>query len=173
MIAVCEVDKVRQRIALAAVRQACGENPFFKNAIAEIMAFAQIESSFNPMAYRFEPRLDEASYGILQILKSDARDRGFTGSDFTSLFLLPVGLRYGMAQIQWTQEYLSAHKEGFAAFWNGEKYPDAEWQLIAAAYNAGVGNVCHGFKNPKYVARWIAARDYWAAEIVRSDGTAA
>jgi soluble lytic murein transglycosylase-like protein len=37
------------------------------------------ESSGDPAAYRFEPKLNEASYGLMQLLLSTARGLGFTG----------------------------------------------------------------------------------------------
>lgn len=44
-----------------------------------IKAIIATESSFNPNAYRAEPRINDASYGLMQILETTARKIGFTG----------------------------------------------------------------------------------------------
>lgn len=44
-----------------------------------VYATIQTESSGNPNAYRFEPHLGEASYGLGQLLESTARGLGYKG----------------------------------------------------------------------------------------------
>ena len=56
-----------------------------------IYATIMTESEGNPNAYRFEPRLNQASYGLGQILESTARSLGFTGSP-QELFIPEVGI---------------------------------------------------------------------------------
>lgn len=43
-------------------------------------AIAWTESSMNPKAYRAEPRINDASYGLMQLLEKTARGLGFTGT---------------------------------------------------------------------------------------------
>lgn len=47
---------------------------------AWVKAIIATESSFNPQAYRAEPAINDASYGLMQILEGTARKIGFTGS---------------------------------------------------------------------------------------------
>ena len=44
-----------------------------------ISAVIMTESSGNPMAYRAEPQIGDASYGLMQLLMSTARGLGYTG----------------------------------------------------------------------------------------------
>jgi soluble lytic murein transglycosylase-like protein len=54
--------------------KACGQDP------ALVLAFCQVESSFNPQAYRAEPKIHDASYGLMQILYQTAISLGFAGT---------------------------------------------------------------------------------------------
>src|SRR5512135_2365351 len=73
---------------------------------SELMAFCQIESAFRPKAYRYEPRLSEGSYGLMQVLASTARSVNPALSNPESMYDPEVGLRVGMkvAKLYWTQE---------------------------------------------------------------------
>lgn len=112
----------------------------------DVLAFCHVESACNPLAYRFEPRLNEASYGIMQVLLSTAKDRGFTGVP-NDLFTVANGLRYGMATIVWTRDYLNEHLGR-----------EATQEEIVAAYNEGVGNVVRNVPDASYVDKWKAVR---------------
>jgi soluble lytic murein transglycosylase-like protein len=46
-----------------------------------IRAVIDVESSWNPGAYRAEPRIGDASYGLMQLLSRTARALGFTGNN--------------------------------------------------------------------------------------------
>jgi len=46
---------------------------------AVVMAVIAVESGFHTDAYRFEPSLGEASYGLMQVLASTARALGYMG----------------------------------------------------------------------------------------------
>lgn len=115
----------------------------------DIMAFCEIESSFNTKAYRYEKRLFQASYGLMQVLASDAKDRGLIG-DPTQMFEPEIGLRMGMRQVAWTAAYLEKHLP-----------KNVPIETVAAAYNAGVGNVLHGFANEPYVDAFVKAKAKW------------
>jgi len=114
-------------------------------SVADVLAIIEIESSFDPWAYRAEPQLKDASIGLMQILTSTARDRGFTGKS-EGLFDPVVNVRLGMAQLKWSYDYLAGRLGTVdSAVWIG-------------SYNAGVGNAMKGFTPLSYVAKWRAAR---------------
>lgn len=115
-------------------------------SLPELLAFVQVESSFRPAAYRFEPQLGEASYGLMQVLESSARDRGLSG-DPRQMFDPLVGLRMGVLHARWGRDFLRRRL--------GREPSTAEW---VGAYNAGVGNVLRGYVPLAYVQRWDAAR---------------
>lgn len=112
----------------------------------DVLAVIEIESAFDPGAYRAEPSLGDASRGLMQILLSTARDRGY-GGPADGLFDPEVNLRVGMAHLRWGYEYLEARM--------GERPALDQW---IGAYNAGVGAVLRGFLPLTYVRRWKAAR---------------
>lgn len=111
----------------------------------DILAFIQIESGFKELARRYEPRINDASYGLMQILFSTARDRGYTGY-CDGLFDVQTNINYGMAQLLWLEKELHEFKPNFTK---------DEW---IAAYNEGLGNVLKGHKDIVYVNKWKQAR---------------
>lgn len=118
---------------------------FFR--VADILAVIEIESSFNPRAYRFEAHRGEASYGLMQVLESTARDRGLVGQP-EQLFDPETGILYGMRQLKWTYDYLARRL--------GRQPTIGEW---FGAYNAGVGNVLNnGFIPAQYVQKFQTAQ---------------
>ena len=127
---------------------------------AAMLAFVEIESSFNVDAIRDEPKIRDASYGLFQILYHTAIDRGFTGNPL-QLFNAETNINLGIAQIQWIRKYLLTHLGH-----------DPSWEEIAGAYNAGVGNVCHGFLPTQYINRWKLAFRKWTNSLAASDNSA-
>jgi soluble lytic murein transglycosylase-like protein len=121
---------------------------FFDPAV--IMGVMQTESGFNPSAYRFEPKLNEASYGLMQVLESTARDRGYSGPA-EGLFDPETSIRLGMAQLFWSYNYLLNRK--------GEVTLD---QLLSS-YNAGVGYVSNGGIRLAYVGKVTGYAANWRA----------
>ena len=59
-----------------------------------IKAVIQTESSFDPQAYRAEPRINDASYGLMQLLSSTARGLGYTGTT-DGLYDIDTNIRLG------------------------------------------------------------------------------
>lgn len=60
------------------------------------------ESSFDPKAYRAEPQIGDASYGLMQTLYRTARDMGYTGTRdglFDPATSIEYGTRYLKKQI--------------------------------------------------------------------------
>lgn len=96
-----------------------------------IAAMVQIESSFNPKAYRYEPHLREASYGLMQTLIStaqwmwDSGYRAFPRPSGTDLYDGRKSLYFGMAYV----DYLSLYKKRIR-----------DERFIVESYNGGPGN---------------------------------
>lgn len=116
---------------------------------ADVLAVIEVESGFNPMAYRAEPQIGDASYGLMQTLYSTACDRGYAGPP-EGLYDPAVSVQVGMAQLRWCWDYLSSRRGGPPSA--------AEW---IGSYNAGVGNALKGYVPTGYVSRWSAARSRW------------
>lgn len=114
---------------------------------AAALAFVEVESGFNPFAYRFEPHLNEASYGLMQVLASTARDMGLQGSP-ERMYDPAVSLRVGIDYAKWAHDFLARRL--------GRDPTETEW---VGAYNAGVGNVLRGFIPQSYVRKWTLARE--------------
>lgn len=116
--------------------------------LAEILAIIEIESAFKPAAYRDEPQISDASRGLMQILLSSARDRGFSGAA-DDLFDPATNIRFGIAQLKWTNDYLQTRRGGVTR------------EVVIGAYNAGVGNALNGYTPVVYVSKWQAALNRW------------
>lgn len=89
-------------------------------------AIVQTESSGNPQAYRFEPKLNDASYGLGQILGNTAKELGLQG-DPTQLYNPTTSLDY-------VGKYLQ-HKM--------QQFPDANFNdplTVYRIYNTGNPN---------------------------------
>jgi soluble lytic murein transglycosylase-like protein len=126
------------------------------------------ESGFDPGAFRDEPKLKDASRGLGQLLLSTAiwlGYRGEAGDDQAH-----TGGLYDPAEsIRWTAEYLKRQRR---------RYPDAPWDEIYAAYNAGsiryaadeAGKILEPRRliNEANLAGWRRAADHfrpgWRAE---------
>lgn len=92
---------------------------------ALIKAIIGAESEFNPNAYRQEPRINDASYGLMQLLYNTAKGMGYTGSTsglFDSTTNIRLGTRY-LADLIKTADRrgygvdsaISAYNAGFSA----------------------------------------------------------
>lgn len=112
----------------------------------DVLAIAKIESSFRPGAFRYERHLDDASIGLMQVLSSTARDRGYTGP-VNGLFDPEVSLRIGMRHLKWGHDFLAQRM--------GVGVPKDIW---IGAYNAGVGNALKGYTPLEYVGKFKATR---------------
>lgn len=99
-----------------------------------IYATVMNESSGHPYAYRAEPQLGTASYGLGQPLYTTAKSLGYTGT--------PEGLYDPTTNLDITAHYLAK------AIQSGAKTP----QQVAAFYNSGSVN---GNPVPGYVNRFM------------------
>lgn len=94
-----------------------------------ICAIAEIESDRQPLAYRFEPKLGEASTGLMQCLQSTAewlaKDMGYkyyTVDWSSSMLYRPfVSVYFGAAYLKWlsTYERVSRSEEFMVRGYNG------------------------------------------------------
>ena len=126
------------------------------------------ESGFDPAAYRAEPRINDASRGLGQILGSTAvwlGYRGPYGDDTTHT----GGLYEPAISISYTAEYLKRQRR---------RYPDAPWDEVYSAFNAGSiryvadadGKIIEPRQlvNEEHVKGWRRAADHfrpgWRAE---------
>jgi soluble lytic murein transglycosylase-like protein len=69
---------------------------------AFIAAIIQTESSGDPNAYRFEKKLNDASFGLMQVLSGTARNLGYTGEP-EGLYDPDTNIMYGTMLIQQLQ----------------------------------------------------------------------
>lgn len=118
----------------------------------DVLAIIEVESARDPDAYRYEKRLNDASIGLMQILYTTARDRGYTQGP-AGLFDPEANIRYGMRQLRWSYDYLLDRL--------GQPPTMEQW---IGSYNAGVGNVMKGHIPLGYVQKWAKARDALEAE---------
>ena len=124
-------------------------DPAWGVPLDDVLAYCQIESSFNPRAYRWEAHLGEASYGLMQVLESTARDRGLMGGP-SDLYQPEIGLAIGCAHVIWTRDFLAS------------RGAPSDPLSVALAYNAGVGNALRGRVVRAYGDKWLAARARYA-----------
>lgn len=137
---------------------------------AELMAFIEIESDFNPRAYRFEPRLNDASYGLMQILYRNTAVgellyKGAPGG----LYEPETNVRLGVHLLDKNYDYLTQHL--------GREPEDYEY---IAAYNMGAhGVVLHAQRypageanipDPGYNERWSTAYNKWSKILPQTNG---
>lgn len=116
---------------------------------AFIMGIIATESSYDPAAYRWEAALGEASWGLMQVLESTARDRGLVGPP-EQMFDPATGIRFGLRQLQWISGYLA------------QRIGQPSRLQILSAYNAGVGYVARGGTRASYAAKVDRAAASWS-----------
>lgn len=94
-----------------------------------IRAVIETESSWNPNAYRYEDKINDASYGLMQILGKTAIGLGFDGDVYYDLYDPAVNIDLGtrdLAQLirsygpDFTRVY-SAYNSGNPDLWQTSK----------------------------------------------------
>jgi len=113
----------------------------------DVLAIIQTESGGRPDIHRAEPQISDASIGLMQILLSTARDRGYNGGP-GGLYDPAANVYYGMSQLKWIHDYFSDRL--------GHAPADYQW---IGAYNKGVGAIAEGNNAVAYVAKWRKARE--------------
>jgi soluble lytic murein transglycosylase-like protein len=86
--------------------------------VSIIKGFVALESNFDPKSYRYEEHINDASYGLMQILFKTAKGAGYTGA--------PEGLYDPKVNVEFGTKFLRGLLE---------KYPDLTASI--AAYNMG------------------------------------
>jgi len=134
-----------QQVALAAIDRV---NPQFNGWFlrSTLMAFIQIESSFNPLALRREPS-GITSYGLMQVLDTTAAWLGLKGSP-EQMYEPDTSIFYGALYASKGWETLRKR------FGRAPTY--AEW---SDGYNHGFGAANLG--SGAYAKAWTAARNHW------------
>lgn len=113
---------------------------------AIVYGLVAMESNFKPNAYRAEPKINDASYGLTQILLNTARGLGFGGQP-ADLYDLDTNVQYGLL-------YLRKMLDRFNSL-----------DVALSAYNGGYRN--NTITNPSYVTGVMDRANYftqaWAA----------
>lgn len=115
-----------------------------------IMAVIAQESSFNPLAQRYEKSINDTSYGLMQILYNTAKLCGFKGYP-EELFNIDTNINYGTIYLR--DKY--------------KKY-NQNLQYTVSAYNAGTPKILDNgnFKNQDYVNKVISYYIFYNAKFV-------
>jgi hypothetical protein len=129
---------------LAIVNRVNAEMGYWHDA-HDVLAVIAVESRFDRNAYRFEAKLNDASYGLMQVLSSTARDMGYAGP-VEGLFDPETNIRVGMLYLRWVWNFLESRL--------GRPPTYDEW---LSGYNGGVGNVLRGWRSAGYVQRFWTA----------------
>lgn len=123
-----------------------------------VKAVIGAESEFNPNAYREEPQIGDASYGLMQLLYQTAKSLGYTGST-AGLFDPTTNIRLGTRYL--AELIKTASQRGFGI------------DSAISAYNAGFSTVRPGdgkrvtnqpgadFINQQYVDKVIQLANYY------------
>jgi len=116
-----------------------------------VKAIIAKESGFNPAAYRAEPRIQDASRGLMQILYGTAQLVGYTGAP-EGLLDPQLSIYYGTAYLasQWSRYRLSPRQltDAIAAYNAGTAYYDERIGTYAnQEYVAGVLRYYQGYRD--------------------------
>ncbi len=110
---------------------------------ALVLAIIETESSFLPDAYRDEPGIADASFGLMQVLMSTAAMFGFVGTD-DDLKEPETNIRYGMAYLDWLRKQTGGNEEA-----------------VIMSYNEGLGNYRNGKRVFGYYSKVKARLEKW------------
>lgn len=111
-----------------------------------IRAVVETESNWKPNAYRAEPKIHDASYGLMQLLYKTARNLGYTGTPeglYDPFTNLDLGTRL-LAQLR--LKYGDNFQRVYSAYNSGD--PDL-WTRSAEVYR----NVTRAVEN---LTKWVS-----------------
>ncbi len=111
--------------------------------VSLVLAHIEAESYFDPNAYRAEPQIKDASYGLMQLLFQTAWWLGFRGEK-DELYNPQTNIFYGMKYINHLMEKFPGNPEGYIM-----------------SYNEGEGNYQKGKRVPTYFQRVSKFREKW------------
>lgn len=116
---------------------------------AWIRAVIDVESSWNPRAYRYEARINDASYGLMQLLGRTATALGYAGST--------EGLYDPQINIDLGSRLLGQLRSSY----------DDDFRRVYSAYNSGNPDLWErSTQVAAHVSRAVAALEKYAAEVV-------
>jgi soluble lytic murein transglycosylase-like protein len=122
-----------------------------------IRAVIETESSWNPNAYRYEAKIKDASYGLMQVLGKTAVGLGFTGDIYNDLYDPETNIDLGTEDLaQLRHSYGNDFQRVYSAYNSGN--PDL-WQTsqeVAANVERAVANL----------AKWTTAEPSGAGILV-------
>ena len=98
-----------------------------------IRAIISAESSWNAKAFRPEPQIGDASYGLMQILLGTARQLGYKGTA-EKLFEPSINIRLGARYLKSRMLLYSTYEEAIAAYNAGQPRRAADGRFINQAY---------------------------------------
>lgn len=104
-------DQQKYAPEIHAAAKAHGLRPAF------LWAIVAKESAFNPRAFRREPKIGDASYGLGQLLYGTAKTMGFRGQP-DELFEVPTNLQYAAKYLA-SRLRLAGNEDGAASAYNG------------------------------------------------------
>jgi len=112
-----------------------------------IRAVIETESSWNPNAYRYEDRIKDASYGLMQILGKTAIGLGFDGDVYHDLYDPALNIDLGTRDLaQLIRSYGTDFRRVYSAYNSGN--PDL-WQTSSEV----AGHVANAIAN---LEKWTA-----------------
>lgn len=181
-------DKVAQATGQPTTADKLAELVLFKNEDkynTEILAAAKtagipysiakgliaLESAFDVRSYRFEPHINDASYGLMQILSKTARDLGYAGTN-EALYDIKTNLFYGLKFLKTINAQYPIWADTIAAYNMGWPRPaSATTPLIIKIY--GTPTKDWTYANQPYVDRvWAYATFYQAKDVDKKYDTA-
>lgn len=122
---------------------------------AWIRAVIQTESSWNPNAYRYEERLKDASYGLMQLLGRTAIGLGFEGDVYHDLYDPALNIDLGTKDLA---ELRRAYGTDF--------------RRVYSAYNSGNPDLWQTSKEvATHVATALANLERWSTTTPAGAGT--
>ncbi|HEU5314797.1 MAG TPA: transglycosylase SLT domain-containing protein [Chloroflexota bacterium] len=107
-----------------------------------VAAVVEQESDFDPLAYRAEPQIGDASRGLMQLLLGTARWMGYDG-EADGLFDVETSLRYGCIYLRYLQHrYAGDVRRALAGYNAGPGNVDAKgWRCVAAYVDSVLGRM--------------------------------
>jgi len=136
---------------------------------ALILAHIKQESGFDPQAYRAEPQINDASYGLMQVLLKTARifvSDAEAGQMFDPAFNMNVGTAYIAQNLN---RYNGNIQDAIAAYNAGTARKNAEGKYTSSTGNTIVQSyVDKVYSNYGKYTEWLSQ----GAEIVDAESTA-
>jgi len=148
-----------------------------------VQAVIARESGFNPSAMRGEPQLNDASYGLMQILLSTAKGEGYTGTG-QGLLDPASNIEYGTRYLAEQYNRAGGNPAGAASAYNGGWRPSLGFGApattavrICLARNQTTGDCIKWrdvkpgeYGNAEHVAAVLSNLDYFESKRVATTG---